>query len=361
MPGLNAHTSLGADPRRFPFRFELRYVTAVRAGRWMRRVGKITAKQVAERTGASVSAVSRAFRPGASISPQKRAEILAVAKELGYSGPTARFSDGFGHPTVALVVGDILNPFYPSTIELLSQILFERGIRMIFHTIPEGKDVDDVLEQVLDYRVDGAIVASAVMSSRLGRACRAAKMAVVHYNRVQADRNSTAVCCDNYGGAQEVAELFLATGRTRPAFLGGLPDTSTHLERARGFADALSEAGRPVAATEFGGFRYDRAFAAAEALFEVRPRIDALFCCNDIMALAAIDAARHRGIAVLDDVAIVGFDDIPMAAWKSYELTTMRQPARRMLIQAVDMIFDPDSRSGDIRILPGEMKLRRTH
>lgn len=322
---------------------------------------KITAKIIAERTGYSVSAVSRAFRPGASIASYKRAEILAVAKELGYSGPAARFSDGFAHPTVALVVGDMLNPFYPTTIELMSQILFERGIRMIFHTIPEGKLVDDVLEQVLDYRVDGAIVASAVMSSRLGRACRAARMPVVHYNRVQADKYSNAVCCDNYAGARDVASLFIHGARRKVGFLGGRLDTSTHLERARGFSDALQEAGQDVIATELGGFRYEAAFEAAERLFQIKPGIDALFCCNDVMALAALDAARRSGVRVPDDVAVVGFDDIPMASWESYRLTTVRQPVRRMLQQAVDMIFDPDSELGDIRILPAEIRLRSTH
>lgn len=322
---------------------------------------KLTAREIAERTGYSVSAVSRAFRPSGSIAPGKRAEILAVAKELGYSGPAARFADGFDHPTVALVIGDMLNPFYPATIEVMSRILFERGIRMIFHTIPEGKLVDDVLEQVLDYRVDGAIVASAVMSSRLGKACRAARMPVVHYNRIQADRNSNAVCCDNYAGARDVANLFLKGDRKIAAFLGGRPDTSTHIERARGFSDTLQAAGKDVAATEVGGFRYEAAFEAMERLLNRTPRIDALFCCNDVMALAALDATRRKGVRVPEDVAIVGFDDIPMASWESYRLTTVRQPVRRMVQQAVEMIFAPDSELGGIRILPAEMQLRSTH
>ena len=125
---------------------------------------KMTAKTIAKRTGCSVSAVSRAFRPGSPISHGKRSEILAVAKELGYTGPTARFSDGFGHRTVTLVIGDMSNPFYPTTVELLSSVLHEDDIRIIFHTIPRGCDIDDVMEQVLDYRVDGAILASAVLS-----------------------------------------------------------------------------------------------------------------------------------------------------------------------------------------------------
>ncbi len=328
----------------------------------MRRQGltKVTARTIAERTGFSVSAVSRAFRPSAPIAAEKRSKILAVAKELGYSGPAARFSDGFSHRSVALVMGDMANPFYPATVQYLSQILHARSIRMLFHSIPQGLQVDDVMEQVLDYRVDGAIIASATMSSRLARHCREAQIRVIHYNRVQADRQSSAVCCDNYGGARMVAQHLLERGRVRFAFLGGRPDTSTHLERSRGFADALGEAGMALSGEAMGLFEYDAALEASRDLLTMRPRIDALFCCNDVMALAAIDMSRHLGIRVPDDVAIVGFDDIPMAGWESYDLTTIRQPARRMLGEAVKMIFDEDDIRGKIRILPGEMKIRRS-
>ena len=319
---------------------------------------KITAKTIAARTGYSVSAVSRAFRPGSPLASDKRARILAVAKELGYSGPAARFSDGNGQRTVALVIGDMSNPFYPATVDVLSSILLEDGVRMIFHTIPDGYDVDDVMGQVLDYRADGAIIASAGLSSRLAAECRAGGIPVVHYNRVQADRKSIAVCCDNYGGARSIADYLVSRGRTRFGFMGGRPDTSTHLERSRGFIDALAEAGHGVAATAEGQFHYQAGLAAAEKLFAVRPRIDALFCCNDVMALAAMDVAKRLGVRVPEDVAIVGFDDIPMAAWESYDLTTVRQPVRRMLRQAVEMIFGDVDEDGQIRIFAGELKLR---
>lgn len=324
----------------------------------MRFSNKVTAKAIAERTGYSVSAVSRAFRPGSPISEAKRAEILAVAKELNYSGPQARFSDGFGHRTVAVVMGEMSNPFYPAAVELLSSLLHEKGIRMIFHAIPRERDVDAVMEQVLDYRVDGAIIASAVLTSRLARACRAARMPVVHFNRVQADPHSTAVCCDNHGGAQEIAGYLLDKGHQRFGFIGGRRDTSTHLERRRGFLDGLQGAGRDLSAEAEGNFHYVSALRAAEDLLDARPRIDALFCCNDIMALAAIDVAKRRGLGLPEDLAIVGFDDIPMAGWAPYDLTTMRQPVRRMLCEAIAMIFDGEEHEGHIRIHSPELRVR---
>ena len=171
-----------------------------------------------------------------------------------------------------------------------------------------------------------------------------------------------AVCCDNYGGAQQIAERFLTGGRQRIAFMGGRRDTSTHLERMRGFRDRLEDAGRVFAQQLDGEFDYRRAYAAAQEMLARRPLPDAVFCANDIMAIAVLDAARIAGASVPDDLAVVGFDDIPMAAWESYRLTTVRQPLRRMLDQAVDIILASDGSEeiGDIRILPGELQVRES-
>ncbi|MFC6642726.1 substrate-binding domain-containing protein [Sulfitobacter profundi] len=144
--------------------------------------------------------------------------------------------------------------------------------------------------------------------------------------------------------------------------MGGRRDTSTHLERMRGFRDQLEDAGREIAVQFDGGFSYRQAYAAAQELLALRPMPDAVFCANDIMAIATLDAARMNGVSVPADIAVIGFDDIPMAAWESYRLTTMRQPLRRMLDQAVDIIMDASSylETGDIRVLPAELQERQS-
>lgn len=320
---------------------------------------KVTAKDVAKRAGVSVAAVSRAFRPDAPLAEGKRALIKSIALELGYRTPAGRLEAARSEGTIAVVAGDLGNPFYASVTEELSRQLTERKARMLFHAVPRGQDVDAVMRQVLAYRSDGAILTSATLSSKLAEACRQNGIPVVLLNRVQADKGMMAVCCDNYGGARKVAARFLAGGRRRIGFLAGRRDTSTQLERARGFRDQLTEAGQGIVLQAEGAFDYDIARAAAEEMFRARPAIDALFCANDLMALAALNAARAIGVRVPEDVAIIGFDDIPMASWEAYNLTTIRQPVRRMLVQALDLISDTQAReAGDIRILPGEMMIR---
>lgn len=324
---------------------------------------KVTAQDVAERAGVSRAAVSRAFRSDRSLSDDKRARVLDAARALGYASPSAQAVASVTTGTVTLVAGDLENPFYPVAAAELSRALHAAGRRLVLHAVPPDQDVDAVLEQVLDYRSDAAIVTSAHMSSRIARACREAGMPVILFNRVQPDAAMTAVTCDNYAGGRLAAQHFAAMGRTRIAMIGGDASTSTHLERSRGFRDALADRGLNLSQTPSGAFRYDLAFAAARSLFAGARRPDAVFALNDIMALATLDAAREAGLSVPEDVAIIGFDDIPMADWPSYRLTTLRQPLRRMVAETLDLIdaqkADPGV-GGTIRILPVEMIRRDT-
>ncbi|MEM8853549.1 MAG: substrate-binding domain-containing protein [Pseudomonadota bacterium] len=324
---------------------------------------KTTAKEVAALAGVSVSAVSRAFRPGASISEDKRGRILAAADELGYRTPSGQVISELATGTIAVVMGDVANPFYPTVLEALSQELFRRGRRLILHVAPKGQDVDAVMRQVLDYRADGAIITSTLLSSQLASACRTRRMPVVLFNRTQPGSGISAVCCDNYAGGQDIGRRLVERGCRRIAFIGGLADTSTHLERRRGFYKVLSEAGLGVVHERSGAFCYPTAYSAALDLLGERPRPDAIFCANDVMALAAIDAAKSLGLRAPDDLAIVGFDDIPMAAWQSYRLTTVRQRMRQMIADALDLIeqaIEDPAIEGAIRMAPGKLIVRDT-
>lgn len=329
---------------------------------YKRRMKKVTAKDVAALAGVSVSAVSRAYRADGAIADDKRKAIFAAAGKLGYISSVDKVLATQATNTIAMVVSEMHNPFYPVAIDELTRQLPERGLKAIMHVVPSAEDVDTVIRQVLDFRTEGVILASSTMTSRLARACRENGIPAVLLNRVQSDSSMMAVCCDNYGGAKQVAARFLAGGRQRIAFIGGRRDTSTHLERMRGFRDHLEEAGREIARQFDGGYDYQQAYAAAQDLLALRPLPDAVFCANDIMAIAVLDAARIKGVAVPQELAVIGFDDIPMASWESYRLTTIRQPVKRMLGQAVDIILSADvaSGAGDIRILQGELQSRES-
>jgi len=322
---------------------------------------KPTAKQVAHVAGVSLSAVSRAFTPGAPLDPLKKELILRVAAELGYSSPARRTAEAIAAGTVTLVAGDLSNPFYPFVVETLAKQLQNKNRQLLVYALPSGADVDEATPQILATRPSAIIVTSINFTSKMALSCRQVGIKVIQLNRIQRDVRTDAIACDNYAGGRDVAQHLLAKGYQKIGFLSGLVDTSTNFERARGFRDRMHEEGRSVHSEAAGGFNYGVAYAAVATLLTCKDPPDALFCCNDVMALAAIDAAREKGLRIPDDLAVVGFDDIPMAAWNSYCLTTVRQPVERMVSEAVRLIEDDKSYSSeDVAkcILPGKLIIR---
>jgi DNA-binding LacI/PurR family transcriptional regulator len=324
---------------------------------------KPTAKQVAHAAGVSISAVSRAFSPTAPINPEKRKRILAAAEAIGYISPARRTAEVIAEGTITLVAGDLLNPFYPTVLDLLARRLQESGRQLVVYALPANSDVDVATDQILASRPSAVIVTSAQLTSKMARACRQHQIKVVLLNRVQRDIRINAVACDNYQGGRDVARLLLERGHRKIGFIGGIANTSTHAERARGFREVLTEAGSSIHSQSLGDFEYRGGYLAGQTLLSMREPPSAIFCCNDIMALALIDVARERGVRVPDDLAVVGFDDIPMASWNAYRLTTVRQPVELMVQEALSLIDDPNIKPTDdgiTRMLTGSLVLRNS-
>lgn len=316
---------------------------------------RISARDIAEATGTSTASVSRAFRPAAPMSKELRDRILSTARDMGYVPPGGRAARKTGNYSVSLVVGDIHNPYYASVLDEFSQAAIDAGIELFFHIVPSGMTVDEVIHQVFAARTDCAIVTSAVLNSKIARQCQRRGLPVILFGRVQVDSRLNAISGDNYNGAQEVAKRFLRNGHKRIAYIGGLPNASTHMERKRGFIDQLEEAGVELFTEVSGGNRYQLTHDIVGELIAGGTPPDAVFCASDIMAFGAIDATRNAGLRLPEDIALIGYDDVPMAAWPSYRLTTVRQRLRLMIQEALKMtpelINDP-SMQGRIKITP---------
>lgn len=265
--------------------------------------------------------------------------------------------------TVTLVAGDLLNPFYPTVVDALAKQLQGSGRQLLVYALAASDTDDSATDQILAARPSAIIVTSASLTSNMARACRQHQIKVVLLNRVQRDMRLNAVACDNYQGGRDAGRLLIDRGCRRIAFVGGTANTSTHAERARGFRDVLAEAGLAWHSQVYGNFNYLDGYRAGLTILANSDKPDAIFCCNDIMALAVIDAARERSVRIPDDIAVVGFDDIPMASWNSYRLTTIRQPVERMVQEALSLIDDPDIKPSDhgvTRLLSGEIVRRES-
>jgi DNA-binding LacI/PurR family transcriptional regulator len=327
---------------------------------------KVTATDVARRAGVSQSAVSRVFTPGASVSAAMAERVRAVAEELGYRPNVLARSLITGRTRiVGLVMGYLENPFYPEVLEALSAALEARGYHILVFHAADGEgaaDVERVVSDLMDYQVDGLVTASVQLSDRLVARCRAAGLPVVLFNRGLPGAGLSSVTSANRAGGVAVARLLLETGHRRIAHIGGLQTASTGLDRWEGFRDTILAAGQEVHAVAMGGFDRERAIDAARAMMEAPEPPDAIFVANDHMALGVLDALRHgMGVDVPGTVSIVGYDDVPAAAWKAYDLTTVRQPVDRMVAAAVGILVGEIERratSGRVEEVPAELVIR---
>ncbi len=302
---------------------------------------KVTSLQVAKRAGVSQSAVSRVFTPGASASAKTVEKVRKAAEELGYRpNMMARAMITGKSRIIGLVVAYLDNQFYPLAMERLSNALQEQGYHILVFTADNSRDnVEEVMKELLDYQVEGIITASVGMSNDLTARCAAAGIPVVMFNRGQDGNDVSSVTSANVAGGRRVAEFLLACGHRNFAHISGWQGSSTGRDRQSGFCGALAEQGIVPQVID-GMYDRDAAAAATRKLMLQTEPPDAIFVGNDHMAFAVMDTLRSGlGLRVPDDVAVVGYDDVPLAAWPAYDLTTMRQPINRMVDTTVTTLL----------------------
>ena len=309
--------------------------------------GAITSLDVAKLANVSQSAVSRAFTPGASVSKSTRARVMAAAGTLNYRpNAIARSLITKKSRIIAVVMSQLDNLFYPMVLEKLSLRLRRDGLHvMLFFS--DRYESDGVLEEILQYRVDGIVMASTVLSSALARDCASIGCPVVLFNRMthQAANEQhpvSAVTSDNEMGGRLVARHLVGGGHRRMAYIAGAEDSSTNADRERGFCDELALLGQPLFARAVGHYRFDSASEAARTLFSSsRDRPDAVFVGSDHMAFAVMDVLRNElGLDIPGDVSVVGFDNVPQANWGAYQLTTVAQPVEAMIEAIAQLLRD---------------------
>jgi DNA-binding LacI/PurR family transcriptional regulator len=311
----------------------------------MKRVrSRATSFDVAALAGVSQSAVSRAFTPGSSIAEETRLKVTAAARKLKYV-PNSIASSLTTQRTniVALILGNMANPFYGQVLQAFSQKLQNIGRQVLIFTVAPGADADDSILKALHYQIDGVILTAAQLSTRMTVMCHERGIPIVLFNRYIPGSDASGVRCDNAAGGRLIAEAFLAAGARTYAMITGDPKGTTSQDRVRGFVVRLAEAGvrRSDIEEAPGGSSYEGAFSAALEMFRDRttPRPDALFAINDIMAMGAMDALRHRlGLRIPDDLMVGGFDDIPESARLPYQLTTVRQPIDEMVEETLAIL-----------------------
>lgn len=303
---------------------------------------KVTSLDVARRAGVSQSAVSRVFTKGASASSSTAQKVKKAANELGYRPNVLARSLITGRSRIiGLVVAYLDNYFYPEALEKISNELQKQGYHVLVFMASQTTDgIEKVVDEILDYQVDGIIIASVAMSSDLAERTRQAGVPVVMFNRSQDNTNVASVTSTNFYGGIRIANFIAAHKPKRIGYIAGWEGASTQRDREAGFTHQLAKHGRKIDCRAVGDFNFERAQDAARQMFGQSNFPDAVFVGNDHMAFAVMDVMRHElQLKIPQDVLVVGYDDVPPAAWPSYDLTTVRQPANKMVFATIELLL----------------------
>ena len=303
----------------------------------------ITQKEVADKAGVSLSAVSRAFTVGASVSPKTREKIEAAASELGYK-PNILAQSLMTNRTrlIGIISSNFENPAFVEVLDLITKELQSRNYRSLVENLTTESQPEDVLERLLQYRVDGVLFLSSVLPVIFAEVCAKAKLpAAILFGRADLSGPINVVTADNYHGGKMGIELLLTRGYKKIAFLGGPINATTTIDRKQSAIETLTANGLEFIAIEHCDiYSYDAGREKSLKLLTNHPEIDAIFCGDDILAIATLDSAREIGKRCPEDFGVLGFNDISMASWGAYNLTTIQQPIKEMVFAAVDIIID---------------------
>ncbi len=331
-----------------------------------RLVTSVTSHDVARLAEVSQTTVSRVMRDDPNVHPQTRARVLRVLAETRYQpNAAARTFRTSRSGSIGVVVARLSYQLYPAMLEAIGAQLARHGQRMIVWDSEYGGDLpaSQALRQGI---VDGVILAAATLESEFIREVASPEAPVVLVNRTIDGYAADQVSSDNVAGGRRVAEYMVGNGRRVIGLVGGIPRASTIRHREQGFREGLAKAGARLTehcCQRSESFSHASGVQAVTRLLELGAPPDAIFCVNDVLALGAMDGARARGVRIPEDLWIVGYDDIELASWGAYDLSTVRQPMQEMVSTAIDLLLariaDP-AKPLEHRCLPNELVIRNS-
>lgn len=306
--------------------------------------GRVRLHDVALQAGVSQAAVARCFRHGASVAPATRAKIMQAAARLKLAHGTAELQRS---NLVALVLPSPAIVHYPQVLADTSEQLARQGKRPLLLTLERESEIDGVLQELWQYRVDGAIVAACLSSRQVAEFARR-DVPLVLFNRTPHAQGVPAVLCDQAEAARRLVSCLAEAGHRQFAIIDGPGDSSVAQERKAGMLDRLLELGLPAPIVAGGNDDYAGGGQGLRKVIERLGRVpDAVICGNDMMAVGCLDTARQElGIKVPAQMSVAGFDGLQVSGSSSYNITTVRQPIKEMASDAVGMLATLMARRG---------------
>ena len=307
----------------------------------MRRPKNATIKDVAQRASVSVASVSRVVRGDPAVGPEVRKAVEEAIKALHYEAKSVG-TEKLGRRKIALVVPDITNPYFPHLIKGISNITNLQNVDLLLCNSGNDIDIEKAhFERLLSNGTQGLIYIpfSAVQNPFLKNLIDS-QYPIVFLDREVNTHGICSVTSDNEEGAYQAATYLRSLGHRDIVFISGPEHLSTSITRKAGFMRGLAESGvgHNSALEVFGNTTFESSYQVTLDLLRKKTPFTAIFASDDMMAFGAWKAVEEHGMRVPDDISIMGYDDIPLAAIMS--LSTIAQPAYEIGRNASMLLID---------------------
>jgi len=325
-------------------------------------------RDVAKRAGVAPITVSRCINNSGYCSAEVRARIELAIAELGFV--PNRLASGLRSKrthTLALVLTDITNPFFTTIARGVEDTASEAGYTVIFCNTDESVTKEQMyLQMLLEKRVDGVLLVPALSGIDSVNLVKKQDTPIVVIDRRLPDLQTDVVRCDSESGAYDLTRLLLSLGHREIVILTGPHGVSTAEDRLKGYRRALEEAGIPQNKDKefYGAYTQQSGYEMAQQAMQKNKRITAVFGANNFITFGTIKAFREMQVRVPEDVAVVGFDDLPTALVTFPFLTVAAQPAYEMGKKAMEILLgrlnDELAEPYQEVILPAEIVVRQS-
>ncbi|EFH84016.1 LacI family DNA-binding transcriptional regulator [Ktedonobacter racemifer] len=298
-----------------------------------------TIRDIAKETGLGVGTISRVLNSTGYVSQETREKVMDAIKKLQYTpNGVARALAKKRTMIIGVVVHDLTNPFVPGIASGISDEARRQGYTMmLLDTLWQMEHELNTVEMLRQQLVDGVILLSPANANVLKSKLSEVGLPLVVIDHGEAIGTSD-ITVDHYKGAMEALQWALECGHRRIGFLAGPPGLRFSDLRLRAYLDAMNwqhlaidtidrHSQLPIAQADF---RFDKGISATEALLQRHPELTCIFAANDLSALGALHYLAEHKIAVPEEVAVIGFDDIPTASLVHPPLTTIHQPIYEM-------------------------------
>jgi DNA-binding LacI/PurR family transcriptional regulator len=303
-----------------------------------------TIKDVAQKAGVSLTTVSRVLNGHPYVADNVRRRVLDAIEELDYHpSRVAQRLRAARSRLIGVIVSDVKNPFYTMALSGIEQVLSEQGFSVLIGNSNTTLDREDNLLGLMKAEdVAGLIIAPVREDSTLLGEIAHNGLAVVVLDRLLDHLEIAAVLANNQMRAYMAIQHLIRLGHRRIAILNGPQHLTSGRERYAGFLQAMDEAGLAVDPdlVRFGDYQLESSYSLVRELLALSQLPTALFVANNLMTIGALNAIHETNLSIPDDIAVIGFDDLPWAISLNPPLTTVAQPAVEIGIRAAELLLN---------------------